>query len=115
MSLHTHNIAFDHSPAMGYQYYDGDQYYDALSVSASHPGDGSLYQSYSFYAPDNLMLAAPLDPQGEQQWIQTPIQEYPQGEAFASAPIHTASQGSSCIVSPAKLSFKYLSHAKCGV
>jgi hypothetical protein len=77
---------------------------------------------FTLPVPTYSMLTTSLNPQGEQQLIQTltmtDIYEYPQGVTSNSASIYSASQGSSChIVSPAnhKLSFKYLSHMKYGV
>ncbi|KAG0709156.1 hypothetical protein DFH29DRAFT_216740 [Suillus ampliporus] len=97
MPPHVHD-AFDRYSAMEYQCYDGDHYYDAnLPISTNY--DYSSYQPYSYYIPDNMVLAVP-DPQGEQQLIQTPVHEYhPHVDIFASSSIHPVSSDSSSLTS----------------
>lgn len=99
MSPHDHNVALDRYSTMGYQYYDGDQYYDALSNPTQY--DCSPYQPYSgsYYIPNNMMLAVP-DSQGEQQLIQSPIHEYPQGGNSTFTSFHYSSPDLSSTVSP---------------
>jgi len=84
---------------MEYQSYDEDQYYDC-SLQTSTNYDYSLYHHpYSYYIPDNMVLAV-TNPQGEQQLIQTPVQEYhSQGPNIPSTFIQSVSPDSSCLVS----------------
>jgi hypothetical protein len=97
MSPHDPNVAFDRPSTMDCQYYDADYYYDApLPISTNY--DCSLYQNSYTYFPGDMMLAVP-DPQGEQQLIQTPVREYPQGGTLASTSIHSVSPELSSVVS----------------
>ncbi|KAG2070166.1 hypothetical protein BDR04DRAFT_1077040 [Suillus decipiens] len=95
MPPHVHD-ALDRYSTMEHCYHDGDQYYDTSLPISTHY-DYTSYQPYSYYIPDNMMLAM-TDLQGEQQLIQTPVHEYhPQAfENFTSSSIHSASSDSSC-------------------
>ncbi|KAG1869594.1 hypothetical protein F4604DRAFT_1774227 [Suillus subluteus] len=95
MSPHVHDT-FDRYSAMEHCYHDEDQYYDASLPISTHY-DYTPYQPYSYYIPDNMMLAM-TDLQGEQQLIQTPVHEYhPQAfDNFTSSSVHSVSSDSSC-------------------
>ncbi|KAG2749113.1 hypothetical protein P692DRAFT_20732829 [Suillus brevipes Sb2] len=97
MPPHLHDT-FDRYSAMEHCYHDGDQYYDASLPITTHY-DYAPYQPYSYYIPDNMMLAM-TDLQGEQQLIQTPVHEYhPQAfDNFTSSSVHSVSSDSSCPV-----------------
>lgn len=95
MPPHVHDT-FDRYSAMEHCYHDGDQYYDTSLPITTHY-DYAPYQPYSYYIPDNMMLAM-TDLQGEQQLIQTPVHEYhPQAfDNFTSSSVHSVSSDSSC-------------------
>ncbi|KAG1907665.1 uncharacterized protein F5891DRAFT_208570 [Suillus fuscotomentosus] len=98
MPPHVHDT-FDRYSAMEHCYHDGDQYYDTSLPISTHY-DYTSYQPYSYYIPDNMMLAM-TDLQGEQQLIQTPVHEYhPQTfDNLTSSSVHSVSSDSSCSTS----------------
>jgi hypothetical protein len=97
MSLHDHNVTFDYYSVANHQYYDADHYYDApFPISTNY--DCFLNQHSYHYFPGSMTLAVP-DQQGEQQLIQTPVREYPQGGTLASTSIHSFSPELSSLVS----------------
>lgn len=100
MPPHVHDN-FDRYSAMEHCYHNGDQYFDTSLPITTHY-DYAPYQPYSYYIPDNMMLAM-TDLQGEQQLIQTPVHEY-HSQAFDNftSSIHSSSSDSSCPVSIVK-------------